>query len=662
MEGRSALWAIAVLLLTSLSCRALAGSAAVEFGVHRHPVQPTAVVNAEPALCGSLVTQLAERFDSTEPDTWDVKPPPDANPVSWLPAYPDDAASHVGWVELDLDGDGHRQVLVHREEPFRESSLHYGLVFPTAAEFEAGLASVKANPPSDQYSSPDQEQHGTAKTFFPQAVTVANEWVATGNVWAEYALFEWRGHYYFFNGTTRFDRDRSPQPISLFQLRGDGHVREVCRVEATHAQEVYAKFVSFPGVSSYLRLIRAIGAGDDAAAGGSDCGTGNAYAGVTHDAQATASELRAALRPWVVADVHKQFDPKDDPYHIYNDRTERFLREWGLQDAWSHREYQTLVQHVAPAVVGVAEWLREEFAVSEAAARPAAVRVVHELLGQRLLIPTSYGDGEREFTQDTFADELLERDVARLDADLTSDRSGNGANAALAVEWAYGLRRLLATGADPDLPNEFGKTPLMVAAHMNRPDAVRALLGAGAKVNLATNGGRDPRCSRPMRTGRTALMYAAEDASPVVMKILLDAGADPTARDSQNNTVDFYLAHNPRLTAEQIKLGLGGVAQLAPQFALPGFDGSRARTAVEKAICGSEVLRVFDGELTRAYGEFRARYGEAAVAEQRAWLARRDTRCPTAAADFAECVAEVLRTRVRYLHNRLHEGTAPGPH
>jgi uncharacterized protein YecT (DUF1311 family) len=535
-------------------------------------------------------------------------------------------------------------------------------VFPTGAEFEAARASVKDNPPTAQYPPPDQKQYGTAQVYFPQAVTVANQKVDTGNVWADFTLFEWRGRYYFFNGTTRFDRDRSPQAVSLFQLRGDGHVREVCRVEATHAQEVYAKFVSSPGVSSYLRLIRAIGAGDDAAAGGSNCEAGNSNSGATHDAQATAAEVRAALRPWIVADVPPQDDPKRDPYYLYNDRTERFVRDWGLQDAWSHREYQTLVEHTGPAVAGVAAWLREEFAMSEAAARPAAVRVVHELLGQRMLIPTSYAGGAQEFTQDTFAAELLERDVARLDADLTSDTPGSGANAALAVEWAYGLRRLLATGANPDFPNEFGKTPLMVAAHLNRVDAVRALLKAGAKINLATNGGPDPNCSRPMRTGRTALMYAAENANPVVMKVLLDAGADPTSRDSQNNTVDFYLARNPRLTPEQIKLGVKGVAQLAPQFALPGFDCTRARTAVEKAICGSEVLQVFDGELTRAYAEFRARYGEAAVAEQRAWLARRDSRCPAGAADFADCVAEVSRTRVRYLHNRLHEGTAPGPH
>ena len=662
MDERLAFWAAAV-LLAGLSCNALAGSAAEGFGVHRQPVQPLAVVNAEPALCASLVAQLSQRFDSTEPDTWDLKAPQDSTPVPWEPAYPgDEAASNVSRADLDLDGDGHREVVIYLDDPFNwQGNWHYGLVFPTTAAFEAARASVKANPPEDQNPQPAQKQFGTAQIFFPQALAVDNQQLVTGNVWAEYELFEWRGRYYFFNGTTDFDRKVHPGPISLFRLRGDGRVAEVCRVEAAHAREVHEKFVASPGVTSFLRLIRAIGAGDDAAAGGSNCGGGSAYFGTTHDAQATAAELRAALRPWAVADVQKRLDPKEDPYYLYNDRTEQFLRDWSLQDAWSRREYQTLLEHVEPAEAAVAAWLRDEFGVSEASARPAAVQVVHALLGQRLLVPNDY-DGPAEFTQDSFAAELLARDAPRLEADLSAGRAGSSANVALAVEWSHGLQRLLATGADPNLPNDFGKTPLMVAAHLNRPDAVRMLLKAGAKVNSATGTSQVPQCPRPLRTGRTALMYAAENGSPVVVKILLDAGADPTTRDSQNNTVDFYLARNPRLTADQVKLGVRGVAQLAPQFAVPGFHCEQARSAAEKAICGSEVLRVFDGELTRAYGEFRARYGDQAVAEQRAWLARRDTRCRGDSGDYTDCLAEMLRTRIRYLHNRLHEGMAPASH
>jgi uncharacterized protein YecT (DUF1311 family) len=664
MEERLVLWAAAALLFTSLSSPALAESplgtsplprlqsAAQKFGVQRHPVQPLAVVSAEPALCASLVTELAERFDSIEPDTWDLKPPREASEVAWQPAFPgNDAAGNVSRADLDLDGTGRKQVVIYFADPFRsDRELHYGFVFPTAAAFESARASVAANPPSDD-PVPGKKQYDSAEVYFPNALSMSEQALETGDVLAEHALFAWRGHYYFFNGTTRLDRYEI-RPISVYRLGGSGRVQEVCRLEVAHGRQVYERLVASPGMLSFLRILRAIGVGVDVEVAGRAPGGSNF--GFLHDARATQSEIRAALQPWAVPDLQSRLDPNDAPYYLYNERTERFLRDWSLQDAWSRREYQSLLEHVGPAQAAVSAWLRAEFGIPEELVQGEAVQVIHALIGQRLLVPNDY-QGPDSFTQDSLAAVLLTRDRAGLDA----NPAGDGANAALAVEWPYGLQRLLAAGAKPDLPNEFGKTALMVAAHLNRPDAVRVLLSAGAKVNLATATCAQPQCPYP---ARTALMYAAENASPVVMKILLDAGADPTAKDSKSDTVDFYLAHNPRLRTDQVKLGARGVANLADQFATPGFRCEQARSAVEKAICGSEVLRVFDGELSRAYGEFRARYGEAAVAEQRAWLAQRDTRCRADAGDFADCLAEVLRTRIRYLHNRLHEGTVTTPH
>lgn len=205
----------------------------------------------------------------------------------------------------------------------------------------------------------------------------------------------------------------------------------------------------------------------------------------------------------------------------------------------------------------------------------------------------------------------------------------------------------------------------MTAAHLNRPDAIRVLLHAGANVNAATvEVSRSEACEHDSyngpRSGRTALMYAAENASPVVMKLLLDAGGDPGAKDQQGHAMDFYLARNPRLTPEERSLGVRGLAAAAERFQGPSFQCDQAHSSAEKAICGSEVLRILDAELARAYGQFRSRNGAAAVTEQRAWLARRDQTCAAPntddhAAEYSDCLAEVLRTRVRYLHDRLEE-------
>src|SRR6185369_14372592 len=99
-----------------------------------------------------------------------------------------------------------------------------------------------------------------------------------------------------------------------------------------------------------------------------------------------------------------------------------------------------------------------------------ALEVVHALIGARLLIP-----GEAAFNSEVKPLEhaILTRDEAQLAAAL--DETRDVADPALfvavsevladAVEWPSGLERLLAAGADPNRPNAFGKTPLMVAAH-----------------------------------------------------------------------------------------------------------------------------------------------------------------------------------------------------
>lgn len=62
-----------------------------------------------------------------------------------------------------------------------------------------------------------------------------------------------------------------------------------------------------------------------------------------------------------------------------------------------------------------------------------------------------------------------------------------------------------------------GRTPLMWAAHTGRCNNVRALLRAGAAVEIQTN------------SGATAAWYAAAANKPTALRILLRNGADPLA-------------------------------------------------------------------------------------------------------------------------------------
>ena len=81
-------------------------------------------------------------------------------------------------------------------------------------------------------------------------------------------------------------------------------------------------------------------------------------------------------------------------------------------------------------------------------------------------------------------------------------------------------------GADLEARDEYGLTPLMIAASDNEnAEVVQALLDAGADLEVR------------VENGWTPLMFAARsNENPEVVQLLLDAGADATAtnKDGEN--------------------------------------------------------------------------------------------------------------------------------
>ncbi|OIR13747.1 ankyrin repeat protein [mine drainage metagenome] len=663
---------IFLLITISFVTCAHAKSAADDFGARRWPVEPALTVNAEPTLCKEILLGAKEIFASKSPDL-DFTTPEVGNweALTWDPVVgesPDTTSSFIGKLDLDLDGNGKKQVVIYRSDQFNwKGNWHYAYVFQSEKEFNAALEKIKGVwttvPQDSQYPSPKKPDLG-AQQYYPSAIADDKTEHQTGDVWAEHTLLSWHNKYYFFAGNTAFDR-LHPFELSLYRLHGNGTISEACRVGIKGDKEAYAKFLATPGVGSLIKVIRTMGAG------GEDCGT--MHSGLQHDAQAAAAERRAASRPWAVS-IEQNSMTAGNPYYVFDDRTKKYLEYWSLDDSWSRREYQTFEEHIRPAEVGVAEYLAKEFAMEPGKAKSEAVRVVEELIGARFILPNQF-----EMTQESrdlyfgdysIVDALVGRDKDALNSMLANPASityprnqayvqESGPEAlseavANAVEWPYGLTKMLGAGASPNQANEFGKTPLMVAAHLDRPDSVRTLLLAHADVKAVTRNVAASCSNGFERVERSALTYAAENASPIVIKLLLDAGADPSIRDSQGNGLDYYLSKNPRLTAKEQKLGVSGIAKIADRFSGPSFNCRDARTEIEKTICASEVLRIFDFEIARAYEALRAKQSALAVADQRDWIKRRNALCSGGSLS-EDCLAEVMRTRIRYLHNRLGE-------
>lgn len=119
------------------------------------------------------------------------------------------------------------------------------------------------------------------------------------------------------------------------------------------------------------------------------------------------------------------------------------------------------------------------------------------------------------------------------------------------------IRMLLLNGADIDVSNDQGSTPLHVATDRIHHDAVRYLLEANASVAVRNNDGETPllRAARngslacaslllahgapvtaSCRHGRTALFLAASNGHVKIVQMLLDAGSQVDARSNVGNT------------------------------------------------------------------------------------------------------------------------------
>ena len=110
-------------------------------------------------------------------------------------------------------------------------------------------------------------------------------------------------------------------------------------------------------------------------------------------------------------------------------------------------------------------------------------------------------------------------------------------------------------GADPNIGNNKGVTPLMLAANLGFDDAVTMLVDHGSRLNDSDS------------TGETPLITAVHRHDLVIMRALLKAGADPDRTDNSGRSARDYAGfEGPEspLTAEikaDARTGAGAHAQ-----------------------------------------------------------------------------------------------------
>lgn len=125
------------------------------------------------------------------------------------------------------------------------------------------------------------------------------------------------------------------------------------------------------------------------------------------------------------------------------------------------------------------------------------------------------------------------------------------------------MKELLAAGADPNMTDKKGLTPLMLATQKKHKDIMAVLISRGAYVNAK------------LKHGFTALFYPCMFGRADIAKLLIDSGADINAREDGNtplmwaafrghvDIVELLLANgaNPEITDDTGKITAAHMAR-----------------------------------------------------------------------------------------------------
>jgi uncharacterized protein len=153
-------------------------------------------------------------------------------------------------------------------------------------------------------------------------------------------------------------------------------------------------------------------------------------------------------------------------------------------------------------------------------AAPAAAQFQSE--GYQFLEAVKDREGDK-------ATELLSQPGTQLvnTRDITS--GDTGLHIVVARSDTLWIRFLLQRGADPNIRNKKGVSPLQLATALGFTEGVEALIKGGANINVAD------------QTGETPLIAAVHARNVALVRLFLTKGADPDRNDNSGRSARNYM-------------------------------------------------------------------------------------------------------------------------
>ncbi len=126
---------------------------------------------------------------------------------------------------------------------------------------------------------------------------------------------------------------------------------------------------------------------------------------------------------------------------------------------------------------------------------------------------------------------------------------------------AIWIKFLTDRGANPNIADAKGVTPIMISANLGHIDGVEALIKAGARVDVASTAGETP------------LMGAVHRRDIALVRLFLENGADPDRNDNSGRSARDYaeLMGSKRLMDEFIAADEARAGNGEPQTYGPSF-------------------------------------------------------------------------------------------